>query len=205
MRILTLTSSDIVRGATTDDGFRIGEVTLGGTLGLVALGTFAGVLAAVGWLVVRHWLPGPRSARLAQAAIGAGSTVGALLVHTSGIDFRILSPVWLAVALFVAVPALAGLLVAVLTERFERPGGWFAERPLPLALLPLLVWAMPLLLLFVGLPLVVLRAAWERLRRVDGVRQTVDARAFRTAVWMLLVGVAAVGAVDLVRDVAELT
>jgi len=62
-----------------------------------------------------------------------------MLVHADGIDFRLLEPMWLAVALFVALPAVFAVAVAWAVEYVERqdaPAG--ARRWLVPAVLPLL-------------------------------------------------------------------
>ncbi|HEY7626101.1 MAG TPA: hypothetical protein VH761_03495, partial [Ilumatobacteraceae bacterium] len=46
MLILRLTSPHRVRGVTSDDGFVIGRVTLGGTYNLMQLGAAVGVIGA---------------------------------------------------------------------------------------------------------------------------------------------------------------
>jgi hypothetical protein len=55
-----------------------------------------------------------------------------------GIDFRVLAPLWLAVAMFIALPGLYGLMMSVLAERLlahaEHPQRFIGWLP---ALLPL--------------------------------------------------------------------
>ena len=41
-------------------------------------------------------------------------------MHTDGVDFRLLDPLWLTVGLFVLIPALWGATVVVVTERLLR-------------------------------------------------------------------------------------
>lgn len=51
------------------------------------------------------------------------------MIRPDGIDFRLLSPIWLAVAMFIALPAAYGFVLAVLVERsFQRQvgSGWRA-------------------------------------------------------------------------------
>ena len=49
-------------------------------------------------------------------------------MHADGIDYALLDPLWLAIAFFVALPALAGLGVAWLVERLEARGAPFGRR-----------------------------------------------------------------------------
>ena len=200
MRLLMLTSSDALRGVDTDDGFPIGRFTLSGTLTLLALSTLVGIVGGLAYLVIRRWLIGGAALRVATCALGAGLVVGSMLVHGDGIDFVLLSPRWLAVALFVAIPALFGALVVPLVERFDRDDGWFHTRPLKLAATPLVVWAFPLLFVFVALPVLVVGALvwWTPARRALG--STAVTAGGRVA----LAGVGAVGAATLVRDIAAI-
>ena len=104
-------------GTTSDDGFTMGQFTLLGSLNLVVV---AGIIGAIGGLVyagARHLFFGPRWWQVTSVVLAAGLTVGAMLVHTDGIDFTFLQPVGLAVALFVAVPATYGLLLTTVAER----------------------------------------------------------------------------------------
>jgi hypothetical protein len=104
-------------GTRTDDGFTMGQLTLSGSLNLIIV---AGVIGAIGGLVyaaARHLMFGPRWWQVASVMLSAGLTVGAMLVHTDGVDFNRLRPAGLAIGLFVAIPATYGLLLTTLAER----------------------------------------------------------------------------------------
>ena len=60
--------------------------------------------------------------------IGATMVVGSMLVHSDGVDFTLLQPVALGVAMTLAVPFLYMLLVAFLADRWigDDGGGWKA-------------------------------------------------------------------------------
>lgn len=126
MLLLRLGSTDEVIGVTSDDGFEIGVVTTD-TLGLIAGMTLAGAINGVAYAAVRGWLP--RRLRLPLWVAASAALVGATVVHEDGVDFTLLEPVSLAIALFVAVPAAAAALVVVLVERWadREP---FADRRL---------------------------------------------------------------------------
>jgi hypothetical protein len=114
MLILRLTSTPAVRGLESDDGFVIGQIS-GATLFLLIL---TGVLGAIGGLVylaVRNWIPPPW--RVAVAAVVAGAIGGAAVIDPVGLDFTVLGPLSLAVAMFVALPAAYGALMSVWVER----------------------------------------------------------------------------------------
>jgi hypothetical protein len=137
MLVLRLTSDPSVRGLESDDGFTIGVVS-SETAFLVAATAFLGVVGALVYLLIRPWLP-PRL-RPWTSGIVAGVMGGAVVIRPDGIDFRLLSPIPLAVAMFIALPAAYGFVLAVLVERsFQRPVGrrWRSLTGLAL-LLPLL-------------------------------------------------------------------
>jgi hypothetical protein len=126
MFVLRLTSPDALHGAETDDGFTIGEFS-GETLFLLAIAALAGIVLALAYLTVRRWLPARR--RPLQGAVLAGLLGGALIVNPGGIDFTLLEPLGLAVAMFVALPALYGAATVALTEwLLVRPGRWRPAR-----------------------------------------------------------------------------
>ena len=119
MFILRLTSDDSVRGIESDDGFTIGQIT-GESFFLIAATTLFGTVLAFGYLAVRRWLP--ERSRPLQAAVFFGLVGGAAVIKPDGVDFTFLDPLWLAVVLFVALPAGYGWLMAALVERLvARP------------------------------------------------------------------------------------
>lgn len=126
MLLLRLTSTDTVIGVTSDDGFEIGVVTTD-TLNLIMGMTMFGAINGVAYAAVRGWLP--RRLRLPLWVAVSAAVVGAAVVHEDGVDFTLLEPVALAIALFVAVPGAAAALVVVLVERWadREP---FADRRL---------------------------------------------------------------------------
>lgn len=114
-----------VTGRISDDGFRMGQFTLSDTLGLVGFGTAVGVLGGLAYLAIRGLRFGPRWFQLTALAVGPAVVVGNLLVHTDGIDFHVLEPTALAIALFVALPGLFALSLALLVDRWDRPDARF--------------------------------------------------------------------------------
>lgn len=125
MLLLRLTSPDFVVGMTSDNGFEIGVVstrTLNLLLATAGLGAVNGVLysALRGAIPVRLRLP---LWTLLAAALG-----GAGVVHEDGVDFTLLEPASLAVALFVALPAAAAAVVVLLVERSSRMEPWADRR-----------------------------------------------------------------------------
>ena len=120
MLLLRLTSPDLVIGMTSDDGFEIGVLSTS-TLGLVAGMTLLGGANGLLYAALRSTIPS-RLRLLLWTALAAAAG-GASFVHEDGVDFTVIEPAALAVALFVALPALAAALVVVLVER------WVAVEP----------------------------------------------------------------------------
>jgi hypothetical protein len=116
MLLLRALSDPIVIGTTSDDGFVIGQVTLGGSVqlagGMAALGAVNGVL----YVLLRDAIP--LRARAALWSLFAAAVGGSQIVHGDGVDFTLLEPLWLAVAAFVALLGLAALVVVLLVERW---------------------------------------------------------------------------------------
>jgi len=147
MLLLRLTSPDTVVGVESDDGFTIGEFTLGGTYNLLMLGAAVGVIGAAAYVLVSPWLLGPTWFRRFTVAAVAGALVGSMLIHADGVDFTVLEPLWLAVTLFVALPALFGWVIGPVVDAVDAPESWTRRGRLS--------WALPVVLLL-AVPLVVL-------------------------------------------------
>lgn len=123
MRVLAHTSADSAQGRLTEAQFTIGFPTVEGSMALLLFaGVPAGYCAALPYVVLRRWLP---TGRLAGPLLGALLLVwlGALLdpLRADNIDFDIVEPGWLAVALFGALAVLHGAVVAA-------AAGWWSER-----------------------------------------------------------------------------
>jgi hypothetical protein len=198
MLLLRFTSPDYVRGIQTDDGFVIGRFDLVNTLELIALTTVMGTLVGLIIVLGRPFFP----ARWPIAWTFAGAVVGgALFIHTNGIDFNVLEPAWLAVGLFVVIPAAGAGLIAMLVELLHR--FWWRRRgpTIVVGLAGLPAFAFPPIplgaLLVAGVVLVAMRRP--------------DTRAFHTwlpsrvAAIVVFAGVVCFSAIKLTRDVAELT
>jgi hypothetical protein len=125
MLLLRLTSPDDVLGLTSDDGFEIGVVsadTVQLLLAMAMLGGINGVLYAA----VRAALP--ERMRLPLWVALAVTLGGATIVHEDGVDFTLLEPAALAIALFVVLPGVAAALVVVLVERWIGRAPWGNRR-----------------------------------------------------------------------------
>jgi hypothetical protein len=157
-------------GVISDDGFVMGQFTLSGSLQLAGVGLQLGVTGAAFYVALRGLLIGPRWFRLLSISLGPAVVAGAMAVHTDGIDFHLLEPTWLAVALFIAVPGVYAALLHVVGERaVER---WHPGRlVLGLGLAPWVVLFPVTLLLAAGF------AVHRRLRESPG------GRAFLASPW----------------------
>ncbi len=124
MFVLRLTSDPALRGLKTDDDFTIG-IFSGATLFLVIVTTVLGILGGLVYLVVRGWLPGRARPWLFGGLTGIVG--GATVIRPGGIDFTLLDPLGLAVALFIALPAAYGVAVSLLVERFLADGSAFSR------------------------------------------------------------------------------
>jgi hypothetical protein len=130
MRVLFLTSGDVVKGVTSDDGFEIGRLSTDSIFLVVGM-TFLGGILGAGYGLVRMLFRGSPwlTAGGISLAVGAGAG-GGLIVSSEGIDFRLLGPLWLAIGLFVFLPAAWTMTVGVVTERLLHLRS-FGSEPLP--------------------------------------------------------------------------
>lgn len=186
-------------GRISDDGFRMGQFVLGDTLGLVAFTTLLGVVGGLLFLVVRDLRFGPAWFRTASMTVGPAVVVGSMLVHTDGVDFRILEPVWLAIALFVALPGLFAYAVSKLADRWLDEGSRFLRGARG--------WWVPLLLLVPFWPLLVvagLGLLFHAIYRDAGVRKLLPPRAVAGVARVGLVAVFVLALGALVRDTVTL-
>ena len=187
MLVLRLTSGSEVIGVVTDDGFVMGRVTLSGSLNLAFVCTVIGVLLGLLYALARRFLP--RRGRVAAWVAVTGALGGAAFVHQDGVDYLVLDPLWLAIVFFVALPALAGLCVALLVERIEARGSTFGRGHLVGGLASLLL---------VG-PAIV-GALLLLLGRLPTLRRLADARAVRVVALLVVAALTVAGAVDVLDE-----
>ena len=135
MFVLRVTSDPSLQGLKTDDGFTIGRFS-GETLFLVLATGALGVIGGLLYLAVRPWLP--ELWRAALAGVFGGIVGGAAFIRPDGLDFTRLDPLPLAIAMFIALPAIYGVSMSLLVERLLRSSsavgaswGWlFGSLPL---------------------------------------------------------------------------
>lgn len=208
MLLLRLTSPDLVSGVDSglqsDDGFRIGESTLAGTYNLLLLGATVGVLGTAAYRAVSPRLIGPMWFRRVTVASACAAVVGSMLVHDEGVDFHFLTPTWLAIGLFVALPGLFGLLIGPWVDHVARHESWPTARWARWALPIVLVACFPLTL-FVVVPAAAVLFVWVTVRSFPPVRSVRRSGPFTVAVQGLWLGIAAWGLVSLVGDITAIS
>lgn len=110
----------------TDDGFAMGQFTVGGTANLLVVATVIGAIGGLVFLGVRGLRFGPAWFRAASLALGATIVIGSMLLHSDGVDFSRLEPIGLAVALTLSMPLLYAFGVSWLGDRWlgDSPTFW---------------------------------------------------------------------------------
>lgn len=124
MFLLRLTSPDFVMGLESDDGFTIGQFTFVDSYNLLNLGGALGIVGAAACVAVAPWLVGPRWFRLFTVGLTAAALVGSMVIVPDGVDFRVLGPTWLAVALFTALPFITGVALMLAIDREATVDTW---------------------------------------------------------------------------------
>jgi hypothetical protein len=119
MRILFI-ANDSTKGDITENGNRVGVITLGGTTSLIFFtALFLGIPAGLGYVLARRWLPGRWLSR--------GLVYGAFLlcvfaggsIDADNVDFRFLGPTGLGIVLFGLLPFAFGVALAWLADRWD--------------------------------------------------------------------------------------
>ncbi len=127
MRISAL-MNPVRDGVRTSNGNRIGEITASGTFELVVFGgILTGAAVAWGWVIVRPWLPAGPSRHVIAGGVAA-TTLGFLVIEGDNFDFSILDPLWLHIAMFLGIMAVAGMLTSWFDDRIrlhDRPSFTF--------------------------------------------------------------------------------
>lgn len=203
MLALRLSSPDSVVGVQSDDGFTIGKFTLSGTYNLLMLGAAVGIIGVATYQCVAPRLIGPTWFRHLTVAMAAGAVGGSMLIHSDGVDFRLLTPTWFAVGLFILLPATFGAAVGPVVGRVTRPSSRTATGRTRWILPVALVVAFPLTVVVLVIATIVF-TVWVFVRDA-GVRRVAGGRVANYMVQACWLGVAVLGLVALVGDVRALT
>ena len=107
-------------GAITENGNRIGELTLAGTAGLVLFGLIIGILATPVWVAVSPWLP-RTVARRAAVMVPVALAIGARsLIEGGNPDFVTLRHDPLVVVSLLLLVAVFGAALALVDDVLDR-------------------------------------------------------------------------------------
>jgi hypothetical protein len=122
MRVIFLTSHARVAGLQSDDGFTIGTISTE-TMFLIATTTLIGAVVGPAAAILRTALRTTTGTAATAFAVAAGTFFGGAIVHTDGIDFRVLDPLALTTGLFIFIPGAAAATGVLVLDRLLRPGG----------------------------------------------------------------------------------
>jgi MFS family permease len=114
MRIAGAIASDIAQGRTTEAGFTVGEVTFGGSIGLIIfLGIFSGLFGAVFYVALFPWLSWAGRWRGLAFGVTMFAAVSATsdLMNPDNIDFFILKNEPILVGLMIILVVGFGLVL----------------------------------------------------------------------------------------------
>ena len=198
MLLLRFTTDRSIRGIESDDGFTMGIFDLSSTISLLLVCT---VLGSVGGLIVVFGKPFfSRRYALVGWPIAAGAIVGATIIKADGVDFAVLGPKELAIAMFVAIPAVGAFAITWLIYRWE-PWWWSNVKRTLLAAVP----GLPALIFFpLGIMVAVVALAWFAALRINGIRALPEMRLIRVlaiAVFAVLTGL---GLMSLSDDITQI-
>lgn len=134
MRLAALAAPE-ARGAVTENGNIVGEITLGGTVGLLLIaGTLSAIFGAAAYVMARPWLPRRTIARGLVFGVALLALFGASLVDPGNADFVILGDRLLNMVMFSALFLAFGLVASAAFTLLDR-------RVAPAAALSPRMWA----------------------------------------------------------------
>ena len=119
MRILALLN-DEKAGIMTGNGNVIGEITAGGTFGLILfVGIASGAVGGLVYVLIRRWLPGGPLLKGVAFGLVLLCFSGTIVFDRDNIDFALFGP-RLSVGLFALLFPLYGVAVSFIVERYDR-------------------------------------------------------------------------------------
>jgi hypothetical protein len=140
MRIVAITAGSADQGAITDAEATVGEISAGGTIFLLLVGSFAGVVGGVVYMGVRRWVADGGRWKGLIFGLLLLTIFGSLIIEGGNVDFHKFGYAALNVPMFAALFVTFGLLVALFVDRIERmlpTRPLEAGKPVPLAVLVL--------------------------------------------------------------------
>lgn len=168
-------------GALTDNGNRIGAITLDGSLALIVVGLLFGGFGAILWVVVSPWLPGHGIRRALVAMPVTVAIGGNTLIQGENPDFRVLEHSPLVVAMLVGLVAVFGLVLALLDDRLDDrlPAAGTGSSGLSIAYAVLIAGGVLLLPLAIG-------AFFDARSGAPALGLALVANGFATSAWWVL-------------------
>lgn len=120
MRILAVVN-DEKAGIMTENGNITGEITAGGTFGLIIfLGLVSGIIGGLSYVVIRRWLPGGGLLKGLAFGLVLLCFSGTIIFDPDNVDFALFGPRQLSVGLFALLFPLYGVAVSLIVERYDR-------------------------------------------------------------------------------------
>jgi hypothetical protein len=121
MRLSAIAAGSGLQGITTSNGNRVGEITLGGTIGLILFGgVFAGLFGGLLYASLRPWLAPFGRWRGLIFGLGVLGLAGSLILDGANSDFIVLRPPLLNIAMFAALFPIFGVALAPVFDRTVR-------------------------------------------------------------------------------------
>jgi hypothetical protein len=148
MRIAAIVAGPVMVGETTENGNRVGDITVEGTVALIIIGgVFAGIVGGLAYEVVRPWFVTFGRWRGLVFGLVLLVAIGSVVINPDNIDFRRFGSPALNTFLFAVLFILFGVVLAPIEERLRRAvpdlpvrphgiGTTIAEAAVILALLP---------------------------------------------------------------------
>jgi hypothetical protein len=198
MLLLRFTTDGSIRGIESDDGFTMGRFDLSSTISLLVVCT---VLGSIGGLIVVFGKPFfARSYAMVGWPIAAGAIVGATIIKADGVDFTLLGPKELAIAMFVAIPALGAFAITWLCYQWDS-WWWSDVRRTLVAAVP----GLPALIFFpLGIVVAIVAVAWLAALRIDGIRALPEMRVIRALAILVFAVLTGLGLMSLNNDISEI-
>ena len=120
MRILAMVNEE-KSGVMTEVGNISGEITAGGTLGLIIfVGLASGIIGGLLYVMIRRWLPGGGLLKGVAFGVVLLCFSGPIVFDPDSVDFALFGPRQLSVVLFALLFPLYGIVVSLIVERYER-------------------------------------------------------------------------------------
>jgi hypothetical protein len=121
MRIVAIVAGPDQVGLTTENGNRVGDITVGGTLGLVLFaGVFGGILGGLIYEAVRPWLAALGRWRGLGFGLALLVAVGSVIIDDGNVDFRRFGSPALNTSLFALLFILYGIVLVPIEERLRK-------------------------------------------------------------------------------------